>query len=212
MVSTKALEFKYPDSDTFRFPDISVKAGEPLLVLGDSGCGKSTFLHLLAGLLKPTSGHIMIDGEDIAGMSASRLDAFRGKHVGLVYQRSYFIESLNILDNLVISPYVSDKSRAKEVAEELGIGHILNKLPSRVSVGEAQRATIARAVLHQPGVLLADEPTSALDNSNCESVIRLLKTQANKNEAALIIVTHDQRLKPHIPNVINLQSIMQKAQ
>lgn len=210
MIETHGLKYSYKDGPSFTFPDIKVTSGEALLILGQSGCGKSTLLHLLAGLLKPKGGQILIDGQDIALMSSAKLDAYRGMHVGLVYQKSYFIESLNVLDNLVLSPFAPDKEKAKTIASSLGIGQLLNKMPNQISVGEQQRATITRAIMHRPSVLLADEPTSALDGPNCEKVIRLLKDQAESQGAALIIVTHDERLRSHISNTIDLPTAMAK--
>lgn len=202
------MTFQYKGGAPLSFPDIEALPGEPLLILGESGCGKSTLLHLLAGLLRPKSGHVFIADQDLSKMKPSQTDAFRGQHIGLVYQKAYFIQSLSLLDNLMISPFAKNENRAHLLAEELGIKKLLKKLPAHISVGEAQRATIARAVMHGPKVLLADEPTSALDNTNCETVIQLLKSQAKKNNAALIIVTHDERLKKHVDRVLHLNSVV----
>ena len=210
MIKTKNLEFQYPGSAPIEFPDISVEEGGQLLVLGESGCGKSTLLHILAGLLRPKKGEVWIGSQNTSKLSSAKMDAFRGKNIGLVYQRSYFIESLTLMDNLLISPYAPGKDEVAKVARELGIDRLVGKLPSQISVGEQQRATIARAVLHNPKLILADEPTSALDNRNCETVINLLKDQSQKHKAALIIVTHDERLKKHIDSHIDLQSEMSK--
>ncbi|MDX1684463.1 MAG: ATP-binding cassette domain-containing protein [Saprospiraceae bacterium] len=210
MIKTNNLEFQYPRSAPIEFPDISVEEGGQLLVLGESGCGKSTLLHILAGLLRPKKGEVWIGSQNTSKLSSAKMDAFRGKNIGLVYQRSYFIESLTLMDNLLISPYAPGKDEVAKVARELGIDRLVGKLPSQISVGEQQRATIARAVLHNPKLILADEPTSALDNRNCETVINLLKDQSQKHKAALIIVTHDERLKKHIDSHIDLQSEMSK--
>ena len=193
------------------FPDIQVERGDSLLILGESGCGKTTLLHLLAALLKPTSGKIFVDDQDLSTLSQAKSDAFRGEHIGLVYQKSYFIEALSTLENLVVSPFAPGYEKATEVAQHLEIGHLLNKLPSKLSVGEQQRATIARAILHDPKLILADEPTSALDAPNCEKVANLLKEQARIHNSALIIVTHDDRLRNHVDQKIELQKITRNA-
>jgi putative ABC transport system ATP-binding protein len=207
MLKTKNLTFQYPGSSPLRFPDLEVGAGKSLLILGESGCGKTTLLHLLAGLLQPAAGEVLLDGSNLAAMSPAQGDRFRGQHIGLVYQKAYFIEALSVLDNLLVSPFSPKKEKAAEVAQRLGIGGLLHKLPARLSVGEQQRASIARAVMNQPKLLLADEPTSALDHRNCATVIGLLKEEAAANNAALVIVTHDDRLKSEVTDRIELETI-----
>ena len=131
-------------------------------------------------------------------------DQFRGEHIGLVYQKNYFIESLSTLDNLLISPYCTKKNRVKTIAKRLGILEVLNRYPKQLSIGQQQRASIARAVMNLPQLLLADEPTSALDYNNCLNVITLLRDEALANKSALVIVTHDDRLKGEVDNSIEL--------
>ncbi len=207
MIQTKDLSYQYPGSKPIIFPDIRVDSGESLLICGESGCGKTTLLHLLAGLRSPSSGQVNIDGNDIAQMSSSQLDQFRGQNIGIVFQQSYFIESLSIKDNLMLSPYSADKSKAEAISERLLIKDLMSRYPNQLSVGQQQRATIARAVITTPKLLLADEPTSALDNKNCAQVIALLQEEAKANNAALIIVTHDDRLRSEISNCIELNSL-----
>jgi putative ABC transport system ATP-binding protein len=208
MIWTKNLTYQYAGSKPIVFPDLRVDAGKTLLICGESGCGKTTLLHLLAGLRLPTSGEVTIGEDKISGFSSSRLDQFRGQHIGIVYQQSYFVQSLSILDNLMVSPYADGKSRATEIAHRLRINEILDRYPNKLSVGQQQRASIARAVMNKPKILLADEPTSALDNKNCAQVIDLLSEEAKANNAALIIVTHDDRLRSEINNIVELETIL----
>jgi putative ABC transport system ATP-binding protein len=207
MISTTDLTFAYPDQPDISFPNISIEKTSSILILGESGCGKTTLLHLLAGLLTPKSGSIKIASTNLSDLSNAARDQFRGKHIGLVYQKPYFIESLNCLDNLMISPYSSDRENAISMASQLGIDSLLSKRPSQLSVGEQQRLSIGRALMAEPNVILADEPTSALDNRNCEVVIDLLITHSKKHNAALIIVTHDERLKSVIKTQTELAPI-----
>lgn len=208
MIATENLTYQYPDSQPIVFPDIRVEAGHALLICGESGCGKTTLLHLLAGLRQPTSGTVTIDGESTAAFTPTKMDQFRGRHIGMVYQQSYFIESLSILDNLMLSPYAESKEKAKAIANRFNIDHLLSRYPHQLSVGQQQRASIARAVMNKPKLLLADEPTSALDNKSCRLVIELLQEEAATNNAALIIVTHDDRLRTEIEQSVDLDVIV----
>lgn len=199
MLQTSGITFQYPSGPAFTFPDINCSPGEHLLVLGQSGKGKTTLLHLLAGMIRPSSGSIRINGTDIAGLSNRALDTFRGQHIGIIFQTAHFVESISVIDNLMLSPFLSGKTASKKEAmaalERLNVAQKSEQKPASLSVGEQQRCSIARAVFHKPSVILADEPTSALDDYNAEQVITLLEEQARLTSAALIIVTHDKRLK-----------------
>lgn len=204
MIQTNDLTYRYLDSKPLVFPNIKVEAGNALLIHGESGCGKTTFLHLLAGLRQSTTGQIRIGDDNISNFSQVKIDEYRGKHIGVIYQQPYFIQSLSVLDNLLISPYAEDKSKANTVAGRLQISELLFRLPQQLSVGQQQRASIARAVMNKPKILLADEPTSALDNKNCKKVIDLLLEEAMANDAALVVATHDDRLRTEISDCVEL--------
>ena len=208
MISTKNLRFSYSKDQDFIFPDLYCEAGSTLLITGDSGKGKTTYLHLLAGLLQPTSGEIIIDNTDLVSLSEKKTDRYRGKNIGVVFQKSYFIAALTVLENLQMASWLATgkkhTKRAKRLLEQLGIENQASKLPSQLSIGQQQRVSIARALMNEPKVLLADEPTSSLDDKNAEKVIDLLTSLSKEYKAALLIVTHDSRIKEKFINKITL--------
>jgi len=207
MITTKDIRFSYPNLE-FKFPDISCNPSETLLITGKSGTGKTTFLHILSGILRPHSGSVKIGEIAIETLSDKKLDKFRGENIGLVLQQSHFIASLSILENLVLTSWLSDKTKkiekAKTLLKELGLENHMYKKASQLSIGQQQRASIARALINEPKVLLADEPTSSLDDENAQVVADLLSKLSHQYQAALIIVTHDQRLKSIFPKVVEL--------
>ena len=208
MISTKNITFSYNKNQTFIMPDLFCQAGSTILVTGNSGKGKTTYLHILAGLLKPNSGEIVIDNKEITHLKGSKADKFRGKNIGVVFQKSHFIASLSVLENLEMASWLATgkkhKVRAKELLQKLDIAEQAHKLPSQLSVGQQQRVSIARALMNEPKVLLADEPTSSLDDKNADKVIELLTSLSKEYKAALLIVTHDNRIKERFINKITL--------
>lgn len=208
MLETRKLKFNYIANESLTFPDITCKAGEHWLLLGQSGSGKTTLLHLLAGLRTPKAGAVIIDNTIINELPASRLDQFRGKHIGIVFQQSHFVRSLTVQENLALAQQLAgvkvDYLRIRSILEQLNVYHKLHNKPDELSVGEQQRVAIARAIINQPSIILADEPTSALDDTNTAQVLQLLKEQATAVNAVLLIITHDNRLKTQFDKQIQL--------
>lgn len=208
MLSTNNLQFSYDNSNKLQFPDIQCKKGEHWLLLGQSGCGKTTLLHLLGGLLTPGQGTISIGSTQLNNLSGGQLDRFRGKNIGIIFQKSHFVRSLKVGENLALAQQLAgvkiSKSRIQELLDRLNIGHKMNAPTNSLSQGEQQRVAIARAIINQPAIILADEPTSALDDKNTEEVIQLLEEQANAVNATLLVVTHDSRLRSRFQNQITL--------
>ncbi|WP_159800518.1 ABC transporter ATP-binding protein [Flavobacterium sp. MK4S-17] len=208
MITTTNIRFSYGKGTIFHFPDIVAQKGETLLITGGSGKGKTTLLHLLGGLLRPQSGQIIVDDTDIATLSEKKLDHFRGKNIGLVLQQSYFVASLNVVENVVLASWLATgrqaAEKAKQLLEQLDLKEQMHKLPSQLSIGQQQRVSIARALINEPRLLLADEPTSSLDDENAYKVADMLSALAKQFGTALVIVTHDQRLKDRFPNQITL--------
>ncbi|MGN7719844.1 ABC transporter ATP-binding protein [Chitinophaga sp. 22620] len=199
MIYTENLAYAHPNGRLLQFPDLACEGGQALLITGPSGTGKTTLLHLLAGLLRPASGDVRVGNTSLPRLKSAAMDAFRGKNIGLVFQQPHFIASLSIRENLLLAPTLAkepaSKERLQQLVDTLRIGGLLHKKPAHLSQGEQQRASIARALMQSPQVLLADEPTASLDDQNCASVAQLLAAQAQQQHAALLIVTHDNRLK-----------------
>lgn len=208
MLHTKGVTFFYNKDTQFEFPELNCEASQALLITGNSGKGKTTLLHLLAGLLRPKNGEIQIENINIASLSEKKLDQFRGKNIGLILQQSHFIASLSVLENVVLASWLATGKKATQKAEkllaELDLETHKHKLPSQLSIGQQQRVSIARALINEPKLLLADEPTSSLDDENAFKVADLLERLSKEYKAALVIVTHDSRLKDKFSNQINL--------
>ncbi len=211
MLVTSQLTFAYGSQKRFSFPDLHCADHEALLILGRSGTGKTTLLHLLALLLTPESGSVIIGQTDLTKLTAAQTAAFRAANVGIVYQKPHFVSALSVLDNLLLTNYLAgkkqNKSRAHQLAGQLGFADHLDKKTHQLSQGEQQRVSIARAVMNPVGLILADEPTSSLDDMNTGLVVDLLRQQSEQVGASLVVVTHDQRLKDVIENHVDLNSI-----
>lgn len=208
MLTTKNIAFKYKNGNAITFPDINLDNASHALILGKSGCGKTTLLHLLGGLLKPQEGSIQINETTLNKLSGSTLDKFRGKEIGIIFQTPHFIDSLSVKENLYLAQTLAgekkDLNKIKNLLSELDILEKINAKIKELSQGQKQRVSIARALINTPQLILADEPTSALDDENCNTVINLLIEQAKKSKATLLVVTHDNRLSNSFNTKIEL--------
>ena len=208
MLAAKSIKYSYDSNNTFEFPDFCLESTEDLLILGDSGVGKTTFLNILGGLLLPQSGSITLNGTNYSDLNSKDLDKFRGKNIGIIFQSPYFVNNLNLVDNLLFSLFLSknqqDKNVVIELLNQVGLKDKIYSKPNDLSQGEKQRASIALALIKKPNLILADEPTSSLDDNNCNLVVSLLKEQSQLSKCKLIIITHDARLKKHFKNSIKL--------
>lgn len=208
MIEAKGLTYNYKGNVRLKYPDITCGSGETCLLLGASGSGKTTLLHMLAGILSPDAGVIEFDGQAISGFSAKEMNAFRGKEIGVVFQRPHFVQALTVLDNLLLAQRLAgldtNPAKALSLLERLGIQQKAKVSVKALSQGEKQRVAIARALINEPKLILADEPTSALDDKNAEEVLLLLQDAAQQAQASLLIVTHDNRLTDKVPQQILL--------
>lgn len=211
LLHTQSLEYAYRAGGPLRFPDVGLEAGGSLLITGESGSGKTTLLHLIAGLLCPSSGVLRWKGQDRSALSSAALDRWRGTQLGLVFQQAHFVRSLSVWDNWRAAAWCAglpvDAQRLRELAGRMDLSALLHRRVDRLSTGEQQRAAIGRALVNRPALLLADEPSSALDDRRCEQVLDLLRREAAADGAALIIVTHDARVKAHFDRVLTIERV-----
>ncbi|WP_412541300.1 ABC transporter ATP-binding protein [Longispora sp. K20-0274] len=190
---------EYGDSKALDGLSLDIRAGEAVAVMGPSGCGKSTLLNMVAGLDRPTSGSVQVNGVDLGGLTETGLALFRRRHIGMIFQFFNLIDDLPALDNVALaaqltgSPARQARRRALELLDELGIADRRDNYPATLSGGERQRVAVARALMNRPALLLADEPTGALDSRSGDQVMDLL-IDLNQIGQTLLIVTHDPQL------------------
>ena len=179
--------------------DLRIGAGEFAAVMGPSGSGKSTLLNLIAGLDRPTSGGIVVDGVDLGGLDESGLARYRRTRLGFVFQFFHLLSDLTVFENVVLPAQLvgagsrTARRRAGQLLDQLGIGDKAGQFPARLSGGQRQRVGIARALINAPALLLADEPTGALDSRSGEQVMELLEG-FNRDGQTILLVTHDAKL------------------
>jgi putative ABC transport system ATP-binding protein len=191
------------ETEVIAVRDISldVIVGEVILIMGPSGSGKTTLLSMLGGLLKPSSGNIIIGKDDLTHLDERRLPDVRLQRIGFIFQDFNLLSALSCLDNVAIVGQLSSLSRrearkrALAILEQLGLGHRLNFLPKKLSGGEKQRVAIARSLINKPDIILADEPTANLDSHHGHEIMRLLRKIAKDENRSVIIVSHDQRIR-----------------
>ena len=211
----EGLKHSYGGTVVLALPDWSAGEGQHWLFLGPSGSGKTTLLNILAGLLTPSAGTVSVVGQELASLSSSARDSLRGRQVGIVFQKLHLIAALTVMENLILvqtlAERMADPQEAYELLERLGISDKADCYPRQLSYGQAQRVALARALVNQPKIILADEPTSNLDDVNAHRVIELLLEQATLNESALVVATHDSRVRHRFPYRLDLTAVADGA-
>lgn len=187
----------------------AVEEGEFVAIVGASGSGKSTLLHLLGGVDRPTSGKVLINGEDIYRLSNDALAIFRRRQVGIIYQFYNLIPILNVVENITLPCDLDgkkvDQKRLKNLLETLGLEDRKRHLPNQLSGGQQQRVSIGRALINDPAIILADEPTGNLDSKSGEEIIALMKLSNQKFHQTIIMITHDLEITSQADRVITFE-------
>ena len=212
MIELSDIEFGYPQSDfRLRVPTMEFAAGEQVALIGPSGCGKTTLLNLISGIEVPTGGYVQVGDTEVSKLTESARRAFRAAKIGLVFQSFALLDYLTVRENLQLPDLIGgaklDASRASQLLELLNLQSLADRRADRLSQGERQRVAVARAVVHNPSVVLADEPTGNLDPSLKRQALELLQSAAREQQATLIVVTHDHSLLDQFERVVDFAEL-----
>jgi putative ABC transport system ATP-binding protein len=220
MIRIADLCFRYPQS-TFELevPELQIAKGERAALIGPSGVGKTTLVYLMAGILRPVRGAILVDGVDLARQSDAALRAFRIARIGFVFQEFELLDYLTVRENMLLPYYVNStlkltreaKEAGKALASSMGLEGLLGRRPRKLSHGERQRVAICRAMIASPRIIIADEPTGNLDSETAQSILALLLKEVEKRGATLLMVTHNHGLLDWFDRVINVQPFARKG-
>lgn len=211
--------FVTPDGDrvtVVQVPQFEVSAGRQIALRGESGSGKTTFLHLIAGLLTPDAGRIVIDDAEMTARSESARDALRAAKLGYIFQTFNLLQGYTALENVLLGmsfgPRGADRAQARKMLERVGLGQKLNHYPRQLSTGQQQRVAVARALANRPKLVLADEPTGNLDRQNAGTALTLIREVCREHDAALLLVSHDEGTLAQFDDVRDFAEINQGAQ
>lgn len=217
-LAISGLRYRYPGQreDAVRIDSFTLGAGEQALLTGRSGGGKSTLLHLIAGLIDPAAGRVGVAGQELHAMRGAKRDAFRGRHIGMVFQTFHLLHGFTALENVEAAmafgdiPAQEHEARARDLLGRLGIESV-RSTPEQLSVGQQQRVAVARALACGPELVLADEPTASLDPDNALAAVELMQEVCRERGAALLCVSHDPTLKELFPRVESLEDLAAPA-
>ena len=205
----KSFGEKESKIDVLKGLSFAIERGEMCVLLGPSGCGKATLLNIIGGIDTPSSAHLSIEGDKLGDMSEKELTRYRRKHLGYVFQMYNLIPNLNIKENVEVGKYLSDNPLdTDELLKTLGLYEHRHKLPNQLSGGQQQRASIGRAIIKNPDILLCDEPTGALDYATSKEILKLISEVNQKYGNTIIMVTHNDAIKQMADRVITLRDGM----
>ncbi|MBM6547967.1 ABC transporter ATP-binding protein [Streptococcus dysgalactiae subsp. dysgalactiae] len=205
---TKTFQDGHHEINALKTTDFSIEAGEFVAIVGPSGSGKSTFLTIAGGLQTPSSGQLIIDGTDYTHLSEKERSRLRFQSIGFILQASNLIPFLTVQQQLELVDHLTgskEKAKANQLFDDLGIAGLKHQLPQELSGGERQRAAIARALYHDPVLILADEPTASLDTEKAYEVVKLLAKESKEKNKAIIMVTHDDRMLASCDKVYRME-------
>jgi len=216
MLKLEQVKKAYTQPDGSRVPildinEFKIDAGEQVVLIGPSGCGKTTMLHTIAGITKPDSGKVFIDGIELTNFSEAARDRIRANKLGYVFQTFNLLPGFSAYENVLLGMSFAkgkaSSARAKSLLEKIGLGHRLNNKPHQLSVGEQQRVAIARALANGPALLLADEPTANVDPGNQKQIIDLIVDSCREENVALLMVTHSMEVAGRFDRVVKLEEL-----
>jgi len=188
-------------------PEFDLEAEGEVALCGESGQGKTTFLHLIAGLVRPDAGHVRLDGRDMATLGESDRDRLRATTIGYIFQAFNLLPAFTCLENVLLGMRFgpgADRERAVHLLRRMRLGHRLDHFPAQLSTGQQQRLSVARALANHPRLVLADEPTGNLDETNAARAMDLIRATCHEEKAALLLVSHDRHVLGGFSRVVNL--------
>jgi putative ABC transport system ATP-binding protein len=204
MLAIANLRKSFPSTETsgarveiVRIPSFALGAGEHAALRGESGSGKTTFLHLIAGILAADSGQVTIDGTDMTALGEAQRDRLRAQKLGYIVQTFNLLQGFTVLENVELGMAFgggTDRGHARELLGRVGLGHRLNHFPRQLSTGQQQRVAVARALVNRPKLVLADEPTGNLDRAHSRTALELIREVCREHGAALLLVSHDEEV------------------
>lgn len=210
MLTANRVSLSYGATPALREVSLTLEPGRRVALMGPSGCGKSSLLHCLCGVVRPDAGTVTFDGTDLTGLSERARSRLRLQRFGVVFQFGDLVPELTLVENVGLPLELLGRSRrdarvaAMTLLDELGVADVADQRTGGVSGGQAQRAAVARALVHEPAVLLADEPTGSLDTVTAEAVLDAITTLTARIGAALLVVTHDHLVASHLDELVTM--------
>ncbi|MEM6314078.1 MAG: ABC transporter ATP-binding protein [Planctomycetota bacterium] len=215
-VSVRDLRKSYPSPaggsvDVLDIPALNLEAGEQVALIGSSGTGKTTLLHILAGIVPADSGTVTLAGVDLTTLGEAQRDRHRADHLGYVFQTHHLLPAFTALENVLLGMSFggrgSDRKHAETLLDTVGLADRFHHRPAQLSVGQRQRVAVARALANRPTIVLADEPTGSLDPDTAQTVLELLRRLATESSATLLLVTHNHELAATLPKTLDLAEL-----